>query len=361
MFVFQDFADKQIASVLDTKKALIRVEKNMFGNMVEIPLTVAENQAWVKSCLISPIVEKIIKHASQAVRRCDNLSGQVDLASNVECICMTLMSKINNDFLIPLLDTVLQLLPDSSLNPEGADIFVLNALKLVNIILEKLHRFYTKYVIPRVADNPNVKSVLEARKKDCIRAAEGKILQALVACQNAMLGFMREAISEQRSNYFKPRDESILLDAKPSPPCVKICETMSQHVQTAMNSLTGLNLDRYLTLLGMQMYKCIVQHLLKNFGAGINNTGATLLTLDVKEYQLVARQMYIPSVEEHFNHLRSITAFFHVPIESIKAVWESTQQQHQHVDAQMAAEFLKLRADFPSNKFQILSSLPNWS
>ena len=292
--------------------------------------------------------------------------------------------------------------------PQKPDHFFFIIVQLCNEISAKTHRFYVKYVAPRILESPNVKSVLEVRMRKSKSDVEALIVQGLQACLAAAVSYCRRLISQQKSGCYKPRDDSVVLDTERGSDWAPLCSFVDSLLATAACTLLGANLDRFLhvsspflyslcapplsyllaihscpisrycpslitprllisslfspppppprrQLFGVQVHTVVVAHLRKMTG-GISNVGAALLARDLSELTSTIHLFHLTKLDQMFADLQALCNIFFVQPGSVRALLTEGSKLSK-VDPQTVFAFAQLRADFEKNKQLIVSQL----
>ncbi len=240
--IFFSFFLQQIEK---SREDQMQEEKDLFGRTRKVPMSGPKRISWLQEMLSNDMVDRVIKQALTAAKRSDSLAPLGEQASAVESIYMTLLNFLHQRFLLPLLVESFDLLPPQD-PKERPDHFFFVVVQLSNEISAKAHRFYVKYVAPRIADSPNVRSVLEMRMHHSKADVEKRIILGLQACLLAATNYCRRLLSQQKSNAYKPRDENTVLDADRVSAWSPMCAFVDSLLATALCTLLGSNLDRFL-------------------------------------------------------------------------------------------------------------------
>lgn len=76
----------------------------------------------------------------------------------------------------------------------------------------------------------------------------------LISLVTVVLAWLSLQLSKQKRNDFKPRNDDIAFDRVNTEPCVACCETLEKVRDAAKESLSGKNLEVFLTEIGVAFH-----------------------------------------------------------------------------------------------------------
>lgn len=186
-----------------------------------------------------------------------------------------------------------------------------------------------------------------------LSGAESAAYKGLQQCiETVMAEVERLLSSEQRTTDYRPLDDGIVPDHRPTAACTRVVAYLSRVLESAFTALEGLNKQAFLTELGNRLHKGLLNHWQK---FTFNPSGGLRLKRDITEYGEFVRSFNAPTVDEKFELLGIMANVFIVAPESLATLFEGTPSIRK--DAQ---RFIQLRDDYKSAKLASkLSSL--WS
>ncbi len=127
-----------------------------------------------------------------------------------------------------------------------------------------------------------------------------------------------------------------LIISSPLPPYLPVCQSNSQ-------------------LFGVHVHSVVMEHLKKMTGS-ISNLGAALLARDVQELVATIKGFHLTKLDQLFGDLQALCNIFFVQPSSVRALLTEGSKLSK-IDPQTIVDFIKLRADFASNKTLLMSQL----
>ncbi|XP_039025390.1 exocyst complex component SEC10b-like [Hibiscus syriacus] len=184
-------------------------------------------------------------------------------------------------------------------------------------------------------------------------SAEGAACKGLQQCIETLMAEVERLLTaEQKTADYHPPDDGMIHDHRPTNACTRVVSYLSRVLEAAFTALEGLNKQAFLTELGNNLYKGLINHWMK---FTFNPSGGLRLKRDITEYGEFVRSFNAPSVDEKFELLGILANVFIVAPESLSSLFEGTPSIRK--DAQ---RFIQLRDDYKSEKLASrLSSL--WS
>ena len=318
--------------------------------------TLSNRQRWLIDTLDSEVVEELLKAMLVSVKRCDALSEPQTLADNQFAVFSVILSALVDDFLHPLLSMVAQFLPAADPKTEP-DSFIFVCVRLASSVAYRIRQHYVTFIQPRLsmasaiagASSQNTQAISEQRLSESLFAIEQQLLSFLSRVLTAQLRSVQKILARQKATDYKPKDEESLFSGKPTATATAIVDSLHAAYSAAVNNLEGRNLDRYLHVLGLKVWECVVEQLCR---MSVSEMGAGLLSRDCKEYEAVVQEWHVREVVERFGVLRSVSNLFFVSVDNLGA-WVEQEGRVRTMEREELMRFVRMRADYAQHKSKI--------
>ncbi|KAK8686652.1 hypothetical protein V6N13_125675 [Hibiscus sabdariffa] len=173
--------------------------------------------------------------------------------------------------------------------------------------------------------------------------AETAAYKGLQQCIETLMAEVERLLTaEQKAADYHSPDDGMVHDHRPTNACTRVVAYLSRVLEAAFTALEGLNKQAFLTELGNNLYKGLINHWMK---FTFNPSGGLRLKRDITEYGEFVRSFNAPSVDEKFELLGILANVFIVAPESLSSLFEGTPSIRK--DAQ---RFIQLRDDYKSAK-----------
>ena len=318
--------------------------------------TLTNRQRWLTDTLDSEVVDELLKAMLVSVKRCDALSEPQTVADNQFALFSVVLSALVDDFLQPLLSMVAQFLPSADPKAEP-DSFIFVCVRLASSVAYRIRQHYVTFIQPRLSaaaatagvSSQNTQAVSEQRLTESLYAIEQQLLSFLSRVLTAQLRSIQKILGRQKATDYKPKDEESLFSGKPTATATAIVDSLHAAYSAAINNLEGRNLDRYLTVLGLRVWECVVEQLQR---MAVSEMGAGLLSRDCKEYEAVVQEWHVRDVVERFGVLRSVSNLFFVSVDNLSA-WVEQESRVRGMARDELMRFVRMRADYSQHKTKI--------
>ncbi len=332
------YLDEQQQKDLDDKSIFGRRKKGAKGSL--------GLKRWVLNALKPELSRLVLQNTTSAVDRAARLSEDVPKAC--DRFSKDAWDMLVSRYLNRVLSLAEQVLPDDDPKDEP-DTFFFKVVSAVNSIAHEMNTHYRNHVSPHLQSDLNMKSRGRSYNRESLRTVEMKLLNGLLVCLRSNLRYAERLLSKQRPGDFKPRDETECFDSTEA--CYSVCQFVSTQTSAVLDSLSGGNLDNYLTVFGSNLHSLILAHM-KKFT--VSPMGAMVVSQDVKRYNDTIREFHIESVDALFNTLRDMSSLLMLPVGQIGVL---VQQRLMSVPAEDIHAFVKIRSDYAKEKFTIMSAL----
>ena len=320
-----------------------------------------DERQWLSVVLDSDCVDHILKILLNSLHRIDLLTDTITTAPDAAMkVFNIILTVITEDLIQTLFQQIINInyIPNINLDPKiEPDPYFFTIVKLIVIIITKLNYHHNTFIATRLMTNLNVLAISELRLHESLGNIESLILTGLTRILSSAIKWINKILIKYSKKLdYTPKDESQLLEGRPTEATMITCLFLKNHTLAAIESLSGKNLDSYLLIFGQSAYDLIITHLIKLHQSSVSTLGAALLVRDVKEYETIARSSFhLNAVIDHFIDLRHIVNLFFVDVSALSA-WMA-EPRIARMDRTLLHEFIKMRADYSANKAKIVSIL----
>ncbi|GMR49608.1 hypothetical protein PMAYCL1PPCAC_19803, partial [Pristionchus mayeri] len=243
--------------------------------------------------------------------------------------------------------------------------------KVVNqntTIMHQMTEVYAKVVQPALADSINEQSSVHKKWLNAMRSLESKLNLGLERQINAIIGYSRFLLNQQKKADFVP--ESLALEG--SQACTTICKFLrvqAEKMEQDEKGLDGENLAAVMNELALRFYRLLLAHIQQFY---YNMGGGMMLVCDLNEYRKVIAHWRFPvpstapgaaaaaataggetvvDPRQMFDHLHALANLLTVLPENVQSSTHSAQLDGLS-DASLINTFLQLRVDYRNLKWR---------
>jgi hypothetical protein len=193
----------------------------------------------------------------------------------------------------------------------------------------------------------------------------------------AIISWLSAQLAKQKKNDFKPRNDDLSFARVNTEPCLACCETLEKVRDAAKSSMSGKNLEVFLSEVGVSFHRSVdvqslshrdeltdmssllLEHLRK---FPVSDAGGLMLAKcvcrsicsdpsihlatrrDIKSYQDTIATFGIPALHERFEFIRQLGNIFLIQPETLKSY--ITENYLGRVDASLLKPYIALRSDW---------------
>ncbi|KAK2466091.1 hypothetical protein APHAL10511_001733 [Amanita phalloides] len=284
--------------------------------------------------------EKMLKWHAEAIGRCVELSPVGDVPKNTFSLLRVLAEAIGDAYMGLALETaqVRMEVADAKSEP---NLQVLSVVRLIDLICHLWQQYVNTVLLPLASSSVTVRREMAAYNNQCINRLEGASNQLLQRLTDVIISYLSLQLTKQKRIDFKPRNDDLSFARVNTEPCIACSETLEKIRDAAQESLSGKNLEVFLTEIGVAFHSLLLEHL-KKFP--VNPTGGLMLAKDIKSYQDCINSFGIPALRERFEFLRQLGNVFLVRPETIKSY--ISENHLGRIDINLLKPYLTLRSDW---------------
>ncbi|CAG0891464.1 unnamed protein product [Darwinula stevensoni] len=290
------------------------------------------------------IALNILEETKNALKRCQLLSKETELAGNAAHIYEILVHCLLTEHVAYALDLALAAIPGPEpKSPPAGNFF--EVIRQINTIVSYHEKLFVENLVPLLASSPEYADCLH-RKRVILNECEKKIHTGINKYLNAICGWVKHILqSEQKKTDFKPEGEAIATSSKACTKVVRYLEEVSGRIR---RTLDGKNIETALQELGVRFHRVVYDHLLTFQYSSI---GAMCVICDVNEYSRCAQGFQVPLVNKLFELLHALCNLLIVPPENLQQVCAG--EQLAALDRSTLMSFIQLRIDAKTLKTHI--------
>ncbi|TFK71784.1 exocyst complex component Sec10 [Pluteus cervinus] len=284
--------------------------------------------------------EKMLKWHAEAIGRCVELSPSNDVAKNTFALLRVLAEAIGDGYLANAVETA-QARLEASDNKGEPNIQPLSVLYLVLLIGHLWQQYINTALLPLASSSITIRREMVNFNNQCVNRLEAEANQLLHRMIDSVVTALSTQLAKQKRTDFKPRNDDLSFARVNTEPCVACCDILDKVREAANQSLTGKNLEVFLTEIGVAFHNLLLEHLRK---FPVSATGGLMLAKDIKSYQDSISAFGISGLVERFEFIRQLGNVFLVRPDVLKSY--ITEGYLGRIDATLLKPYLALRSDW---------------
>ena len=293
--------------------------------------------------LSEEVAISLLQEAKEALRRCQVLSKQSDLASNAAEIWNILVSFLLHQHLDYALELGLSGIPLAECKT-APEIYFFDVVSQTNTIIHLVDKLFIDSLVPLVASTPRHGSCLHSKKQEQEKL-ETKVDQGLDRALAVVAGWIKTILStEQKKTDFNPVDTEDILPAA-STAAIKAVRWVAGITEKIRECLDGRNVEWVLQELGVRLHRTIYEHLMAFQFA---SAGAMTLICDMQEYRRAVADWKLAMVTQLFDTLHAMCNLLILPPENLRGA--AMGDQLASVDKTILDNWLQCRVDYKTAK-----------
>jgi len=174
-----------------------------------------------------------------------------------------------------------------------------------------------------------------------ISRIEGGVNHIMQKLADSIIAWLSSQLIKQKRTDFKPRNDDLSFARVNTEPCAACCEMLEKVQNMVKQSLSGKNLEVFLTEIGVAFHSLLLDHLRK---FPVSATGGLMLAKDLKSYQDTIATFGIPSLSERFEFIRQLGNVFLVRPDILKSY--ITEGYLGRIDTSLLRPYLAQRSDW---------------
>ncbi|KAJ7490369.1 exocyst complex protein [Mycena galericulata] len=284
--------------------------------------------------------ETMLKWHAEAIGRCVELSPSTDVAKNTFALLRVLSEAIGNAYVEAAIETAQARVEAADAKSEP-NLQPLLTLRMIDLICHLWQQYVNTALLPLASSSVTIRREMVVFNNQTVSRLEGGANMLTQRITDSIISWLSSHLAKQKKNDFKPRNDDLSFARVNTEPCVACCETLERVRDAAKLSLSGKNLEVFLTEVGVSFHSLLLEHLRK---FPVSDTGGLMLAKDIKSYQDTIATFGIPALYERFEFIRQLGNIFLVRPEILKTY--ITENYLGRVDASLLKPYVALRSDW---------------
>ncbi|TEB30100.1 exocyst complex protein [Coprinellus micaceus] len=287
------------------------------------------------------VAERIMKWHAEAIGRCVELSPTNDVPKSTFALLKVLSETLGQSYVEMALETAQSRLDAIDSKSEPA-LHILSVVKAVDLICHLWQQYINIALLPLASSSVTTRREMVQFNTQTINRIESATNNVLQRMADSIVGWLSLQLTKQKKADFKPRNDDISFARVNTEPCVACCETLEKVRDAAKESLSGKNLEVFLTEIGVAFHSLLLEHLRK---FPVSATGGLMLAkYDIKSYQDAITTFGIPALQERFEFIRQLGQIFLIQPEVLKSF--ITSNYLGRIEPSLLKPYIALRSDW---------------
>ncbi|KAJ6490374.1 exocyst complex protein [Mycena vitilis] len=284
--------------------------------------------------------ETMLKWHAEAVGRCVELSPSTDVAKHTFALLRVLSEALGTAYVEAALETAQARVEAGDARSEP-NLQPLQTLRMVDLICHLWQQYVNTALLPLASSSVTIRREMAVFNNQTISRLEGGANTLTQRITDSIISWLSSHLAKQKKNDFKPRNDDLSFARVNTEPCVACCETLERVRDAAKLSMSGKNLEVFLTEVGVSFHSLLLEHLRK---FPVSDSGGLMLAKDIKSYQDTIATFGIPALHERFEFIRQLGNIFLIQPETLKSY--ITENYLGRVDASLLKPYIALRSDW---------------
>ncbi|KAJ7682585.1 exocyst complex protein [Mycena polygramma] len=284
--------------------------------------------------------ETMLKWHAEAVGRCVELSPSTDVAKHTFALLRVLSEALGTAYVEAALETAQARVEAGDAKSEP-NLQPLQTLRMVDLICHLWQQYVNTALLPLASSSVTIRREMAVFNNQTISRLEGGANMLTQRITDSIISWLSSHLAKQKKNDFKPRNDDLSFARVNTEPCVACCETLERVRDAAKLSMSGKNLEVFLTEVGVSFHSLLLEHLRK---FPVSDSGGLMLAKDIKSYQDTIATFGIPALHERFEFIRQLGNIFLIQPETLKSY--ITENYLGRVDANLLKPYIALRSDW---------------
>ncbi|KII94933.1 hypothetical protein PLICRDRAFT_128288 [Plicaturopsis crispa FD-325 SS-3] len=284
--------------------------------------------------------EVMLRWHAEAIGRCVELSSPSDVAKNTFALLRVLAEAIGNAYVEAAIETA-QARLDAADSKTEPNLQPLSILRSVDLICHLWQQYVNIALLPLASSSVTIRREMVVFNNQTVSRLEGGANNLMQRVADTIIAWLSVQLAKQKRNDFKPRNDDLSFARVNTEPCLGCCETLEKVRDAVKQSLSGKNMEVFLTEIGVAFHSLLLDHLRK---FPVSATGGLMLAKDLKTYQDTIGTFGIPALHERFEFIRQLGNVFLVRPEILKSY--ITENYLGRIDSTLLKPYLAQRSDW---------------
>ncbi|ESK94451.1 exocyst complex component protein [Moniliophthora roreri MCA 2997] len=286
------------------------------------------------------VAEKMLRWHAEAIGRCVELSSTNDVAKNTYALLRVLAEAIGTAYVEEAIETE-QARLDAADTKAEPNLHSLSVLRSVDLICHLWQQYVNTALLPLASSSVTTRREMATFNNQTVSRLESAANHLMQRLIDTIISWLSTQLTKQKKNDFKPRNDDLSFARVNTEPCVACCDMLEKVRDSAKASLSGKNLEIFLTEVGVTFHSLLLEHLRK---FPVSATGGLMLAKDIKMYQDTISTFGLPPLTERFEFIRQLGNVFLVRPEILKSY--ITEGYLGRIDPTLLKPYLALRSDY---------------
>ncbi|TCD69856.1 Exocyst complex component 5 [Steccherinum ochraceum] len=286
------------------------------------------------------VAEIMLRWHAEAVGRCVELSLTGDVPKHAFALLRVLAAAIGSTYIELALETA-QAKVEVADGKAEPNLQSLDILSEVDYICHLWQQYVNMAILPLASSSVTIRREMTVFNNQTVSRIEGGANHIIQKVADAIIAWLSSQLTKQKRTDFKPRNDDLSFARVNTEPCEACCETLEKVRDAAKSTLSGKNLEVFLTEIGVAFHSLLLEHL-KKFP--VSATGGLMLAKDLKSYQDTVATFGIPALHERFEFIRQLGNVFLVRPDILKSY--ITEGYLGRIDATLLRPYLAQRSDW---------------
>ncbi|KAH8094809.1 exocyst complex component Sec10 [Cristinia sonorae] len=286
------------------------------------------------------VAEIMLRWHAEAVGRCVELSATNDAPKHAFALLRVLAAAIGSAYVELSLDTAQAKLEtyDGKTEP---NLTALDLLYEADLICHLWQQYVNMAILPLASSSVTIRREMTVFNNQTVSRIEGAANQITQKLADSIVTWLAGLLTKQKRTDFKPRNDDLSFARVNTEPCEACCEVLEKVRDAAKATLSGKNLEVFLTEIGVAFHSLLLDHLRK---FPVSATGGLMLAKDLKSYQDTVATFGILALHERFEFIRQLGNVFLVRPDILKSY--ITEGYLGRIDSTLLRPYLAQRSDW---------------
>ncbi|KAJ6515675.1 exocyst complex protein [Mycena sanguinolenta] len=284
--------------------------------------------------------ETMLKWHAEAMGRCVELSPSTDVAKHTFALLRVLSEAIGTAYVEAAIETA-QARVEAADPKSEPNLQPLMVLRLVALICHLWQQYVNTALLPLASSSVTIRREMVVFNNQTVSRLEGGANMLTQRLTDSIISTLSSHLAKQKKNDFKPKNDDFAFSRVNTEPCLACCETLERVRDAAKASMSGKNLEVFLTEVGVSFHSLLLEHLRK---FPVSDAGGLMLAKDIKSYQDTIATFGIPALHERFEFIRQLGNIFLIQPETLKSY--ITENYLGRVDTNLLKPYIAQRSDW---------------
>ncbi|KAF7292335.1 Exocyst complex component protein [Mycena chlorophos] len=278
------------------------------------------------------VAETMLKWHAEAIGRCVELSP--DVSKHTFALLRVLSDALAQGYVEAAIETA-NARVESGDGKSEPNLQPLTILRVVDLICHLWQQYVNTALLPLASSSVTIRREMTVYNNQTVSRVEGAANALTQRITDSIITWLSSLLAKQKKSDYKPRNDDLSFARVNTEPCTACCETLERVRDAAKLSLSGKNLEIFLTEIGVSFHR---------HKFPVSDAGGLMLAKDIKMYQDTISTFGIAALNERFEFIRQLGNIFLVRPDILKSY--ITENYLGRVDASLLKPYIALRSDY---------------